>query len=145
MSLADPEKKMSKSDENQNATVYLLDDRDTIIRKFKRAKTDSGSGIVYSAEKPGIMNLMDIYASVTGKSNEDIEKEFDGKGYGDFKIAVGEAVSDALSGVKKKYDDLLKNMDYIERCIKENNEKARHVSGRTLSKVRRKVGLSDIL
>ena len=145
MSLADPEKKMSKSDENQNATVFLLDDKDTIIRKFKRAKTDSGSEVKYSPEKPGIMNLIDIYASVTGKTNEDIEKEFEGKGYGDFKLAVGEAVSDALSGVKKRYDDLMKNMDYIDRCIKENNEKARHVSGRTLAKVRRKVGLTDII
>ena len=94
MSLQEPEKKMSKSDENANATIRLLDDRDSIIRKFKRAVTDSDSVVRYGEDKPGISNLMDIYSCVTGRSYKEIEKEFDGKGYGDFKLAVGEAVAD---------------------------------------------------
>ena len=96
MSLQEPGKKMSKSDTNANATILLLDDTDTIIRKFKRAVTDSESEVRYAEEKPGISNLMDIYSAVTGKTYEEIEKEFAGKGYGDFKLAVGETVADHL-------------------------------------------------
>ena len=84
MSLQEPEKKMSKSDENPNGSIYLMDDTDTIIRKFKRAVTDSGSEIIYSDEKPGIKNLIDIYSVCTGKTTEEVEKEFAGFGYGDF-------------------------------------------------------------
>ena len=94
MSLQEPGKKMSKSDTNANATILLLDDTDTIIRKFKRAVTDSESEVRYAEEKPGISNLMDIYSAVTGKTYEEIEKEFAGKGYGDFKLADGETVAD---------------------------------------------------
>ena len=96
MSLQEPGKKMSKSDTNANATILLLDDTDTIIRKFKRAVTDSESEVRYAEEKPGISNLMDIYSAVTGKTYEEIEKEFAGKGYGDFNLAVGETVADHL-------------------------------------------------
>ena len=94
MSLQDPTKKMSKSDENQNAYVAILDDRDTIIRKFKRAVTDSGSEVVMREDKQGISNLIKIYSCVTDKTVSEVEKEFEGKGYGDFKLAVGEAVAD---------------------------------------------------
>lgn len=145
MSLADPEKKMSKSDENQNATVFLLDDKDTVIRKFKRAVTDSGAEVKYAEDKPGISNLMEIYGGVTGKSFEEIEREFEGKGYGDFKLAVGEAVSDELAPIRKRYDELMADSAYIDKCIKENDDKARYVSNKTLRKVRKKVGLTELI
>lgn len=144
MSLADPQKKMSKSDENKNATVYLIDDRDTIIRKFKRAVTDSEAVVCYRDDKPGISNLMEIYRCVTGKSFEEIEKEFEGKGYGDFKLAVGEAVADELAPVQKKYQELLAEPSYIEDCMKKNADIARRVAMKTLSKVERKIGLVQL-
>jgi len=144
MSLADPAKKMSKSDENVNATIYLVDDRDTIIRKFKKAVTDSEACVRYDVEnKPGVSNLIDIYSVITGKSKEDTEKEFEGKGYGDFKLAVGEAVADALDPLHKKVDELLSDRTYIDECIKENAEKAYYVSSKTLRKVHKKLGLTE--
>lgn len=143
MSLQEPLKKMSKSDENENATIYLLDDRDTIIRKFKRAVTDSGTEICYREDKPGVSNLMDIYGSVTGKSKDDIEKEFAGKGYGDFKLAVGEIVADMLVPLQSRYEEILKDKAYLDRVIKENDEKAQYFSNKTLRKVQKKVGLTE--
>lgn len=144
MSLADPAKKMSKSDDNKNATVYLIDDKDTIIKKFKRAVTDSDTQVRYGEDKPGISNLMEIYASVTNKSFEDIEKEFAGKGYGDFKIAVGEAVADELMPIQKRYNELLSDMSYIDECIKKNDEKAAYIAHKTLRKVQKKIGLVQL-
>ena len=145
MSLADPTKKMSKSDENKNATILLLDDRDTIIRKFKRAVTDSGSEVRFSEDKPGVSNLMSIYDCVTEKSIEEIEREFDGKGYGDFKLAVGEAVADELEPLQKRYDELMKDKSYIDQCIKTNDERAAYVAGKTLRKVHKKIGLTELI
>lgn len=143
MSLQEPEKKMSKSDENTNASVYLMDERDVVIRKFKRAVTDSDSQIVYREDKPGISNLMDIYSAVTDKSHEEIEKEFNGKGYGEFKMAVGEAVADLLAPLQKRFNELMKEKDYIDKCIKENDEKASYYSNKTLRKVQKKLGLTQ--
>ncbi len=143
MSLADPTKKMSKSDENTNSHILLTDDRDTIIRKFKRAVTDSDTVIRYGEDKPGISNLMDIYGSVTGKTHEEIEAEFSGKGYGDFKLAVGEAVADELAPLQTNYEKLLKDKAYIDECIARNDEKARYASNKTLRKVKKKVGLTE--
>ena len=100
--LAIRKKKMSKSDENPNASVYLMDDPDTIMRKFKRAVTDSEAQVIYRDEQPGIKNLIDIYSACTGKTHEEVEKEFDGKGYGDFKLAVGESV---VSGIHSRRAD----------------------------------------
>ena len=145
ISLADPTKKMSKSDENKNATILLLDDRDTIIRKFKRAVTDSGSEVRFSEDKPGVSNLMSIYGCVTGKTMEEIEREFDGKGYGDFKLAVGEAVADELEPLQKRYDELMKDKSYIDQCIKTNDERAAYVAGKTLRKVHKKIGLTELI
>ncbi len=142
-SLQDPSKKMSKSDENPNASIYLMDDPDTIIRKCKRAVTDSGSEILYRDEKPGIKNLIDIYCAMTGKKPEETEKEFDGKGYGEFKAAVGEVVVDQLRPVQQRFEELSKNKDYINRIIKENSEKANYYASKTLRKVQRKVGFPD--
>ncbi|MBR5930996.1 MAG: tryptophan--tRNA ligase [Lachnospiraceae bacterium] len=143
MSLADPTKKMSKSDENQNSVVYVLDDKDTIIRKFKRAITDSDTRIIYSEDKPGIMNLMDIYGAATGKTNEEIEREFDGKGYGDFKLAVGETVADVLAPIKERFEQLSKDKAYVDSVIKNNTEKASYFAEKTLRKVQKKVGLPE--
>ncbi len=143
MSLQDPTKKMSKSDENPNASIYLMDDPDTVIRKCKRAVTDSGSEIRYSEEKPGISNLMDIYGGVTGKSREEIEAEFDGKGYGEFKLAVGESVADLLKPIQKRIEELSRDKSYIDGIIKENAEKANYYALKTLRKVQKKVGFPE--
>lgn len=146
MSLAEPTKKMSKSDENANATIMLLDDKDTIIRKFKRAVTDSDTEVRYDTEaKPGISNLMDILSAVTGKTLDAIQAEFAGKGYGDFKIAVGEAVADELAPLQAEYERLLKDKAYIEGCIKQNDEKAAYFANKTLRKVMKKVGLTEMI
>lgn len=143
MSLQEPTKKMSKSDENTNATIYLLDDRDTIIRKFKRAVTDSDNQIRYSEDKPGISNLIDIYGAVTGKTRDEIEKEFDGVGYGDFKLAVGEAVADTLKPLQDRFAELEKDKAYIDNIIKTNGEKANYYATKTLRKVQKKVGFPE--
>lgn len=143
MSLQEPEKKMSKSDENANATIRLLDDRDSIIRKFKRAVTDSDSVVRYGEDKPGISNLMDIYSCVTGRSYKEIEKEFDGKGYGDFKLAVSEAVADELAPLQKRYEELMAEKTYLDSMIKANDEKAQYYATKTLRKVQKKVGLTE--
>ena len=105
MSLQDPTKKMSKSDENLNSWVAILDTKDDIIRKFKRAVTDSNANVHFCEEQPGISNLITIYSAVTGKSIPEVEKEFEGKGYGDFKMAVGEAVADTSNdrGINSKF------------------------------------------
>lgn len=144
MSLQDPTKKMSKSDENPNASIYLMDDPDTIMRKFKRAVTDSLACVRYDEkEQPGICNLMDIYSACTGKSREEIEKEFDGKGYGDFKTAVGESVVDILKPLQDRVADLNKNKDYIDEIIKNNAQKADYFAQKTLRKVQKKVGFPE--
>lgn len=143
MSLQDPAKKMSKSDENPNASVYLMDDPDTIMRKFKRAVTDSEGQILYRDEQPGIKNLIDIYSSCTGKSPKDVEKEFEGKGYGDFKMAVGESVVSVLKPVQDRFYELEKDKEFIDSIIKENAEKANYYAQKTLRKVQKKVGFPE--
>ncbi len=140
MSLAAPTKKMSKSDENPNAVVYILDDKDTVIRKFKRAVTDSDTEIRFAEGKDGINNLITIYSCFTGKTVEEIEKEFAGKGYGDFKLAVGEACADALAPVREKFNQLLADKSYLEGVMKAGAEQASYCACRTLSKVQKKLG-----
>ena len=140
MSLADPEKKMSKSDENQNAFITLLDDKDTIIRKFKRAVTDSESCVRYAEGKSGINNLMSIYSAVTNKDFDAIEKEFYGKGYGEFKLAVGEAVADTLSPIREEFARLSKDKEYLIKVCSDGAQFARKLSSKTLEKVYHKVG-----
>lgn len=143
MSLQEPTKKMSKSDENPNACILILDDKDTIIRKFKRAVTDSDTEVRYAEGKDGINNLMTIYSCVTGKNYEEIQAEFAGKGYGDFKIAVGETVADHLEPVRTKFAQLMNDKAYLKKCYTEGAEKAQKISQRTVSKVYRKVGFVD--
>ncbi len=140
MSLAEPTRKMSKSDENPNAVVYILDDRDTIIRKFRRAVTDSDTCVRFAEGKDGINNLMTIYACFTKKSMEEIEREFDGVGYGDFKLAVGEVCADALAPVQEKYYALLADKAGLETQMKRGAEEASYYARRTLSKVQKKLG-----
>ncbi len=143
MSLQDPTKKMSKSDENVNASVYLTDDTDTVIRKFKRAVTDMEARVHRCDEQPGISNLIDIYVACTGKSVEDVEKEFEGKGYGDFKLAVGETVADTLKPVQTRFAELVNDKTYIDEVIKNNAEKANYFANKTLRKVQKKVGFPE--
>ena len=143
MSLQEPTKKMSKSDENPNACILILDDKDTIIRKFKRAVTDSEAVVAYREGKDGINNLMSIYSCVTGKDYAAIEAEFAGKGYGDFKIAVGETVADSLEPVRTEFDRLISNKDYLKECYTKGAEKAMKISSRIVAKAYHKVGFVD--
>lgn len=144
MSLQDPSKKMSKSDENVNGSIYLMDDPDTIVRKCKRAVTDSESEVRYSEEKPGVSNLLEIYGVCTGKTMEEAEKDFIGVGYGDFKLAVAESVISVLKPMQDEYERLLKEKDYIDGIIKENDEKAGYFANKTLRKVKKKLGLTEV-
>ncbi len=140
MSLQEPTKKMSKSDENINASVYLSDDKDTVIRKFKRAVTDSDNRIIASEEKPGVTNLLTIYCAFRGCTLEEAQKEFEGKGYGDFKLAVGETVAGAIAPVQAEQKRLLADKAYLNGVLKEGAERAFKTARRTLNKVYRKVG-----
>lgn len=144
MSLAEPTKKMSKSDENENAVIRILDDRDTIIRKFKRAVTDSGCEVCRGEGKEGIENLMSVYSAVTGKNFDEIEAEFKGRGYGDFKLAVGETVADSLSGVRDEFARLSSDKKYLEEIMAKGAEEAGRAAFRTISKVKRKVGFTEL-
>ena len=140
MSLQDPTRKMSKSDENVNGCVHLLDTPEVIMKKFKRAVTDSEACVRYAEGKDGINNLMDIYGAVTGLSHEQIEKDFEGKGYGDFKTAVGEAVVEALRPIKVEYEKLIADKAYLEECYRKSDEIALKISSRTLEKAKKKIG-----
>ena len=143
MSLQDPTKKMSKSDDNPNACILILDDKDAIIRKFKRAVTDSDSEVCYREGKDGINNLMSIYASVTGKSYDQITAEFAGHGYGDFKVAVGEAVADHLQPIRDNFARIIADKAYLKECYTASAEKALRYSQRIVSKAYHKVGFVD--
>ena len=140
MSLQSPESKMSKSDPNPNGYINLLESKDDIIRKFKRAVTDSDKEIRKSPDKPGISNLLDIYCAVTGKTTEEAESDFAGKGYGDFKIAVGESVADALAPIRTRFAELESDRAYVEQVYKNGAEQANRLAGRVLQKVYKKVG-----
>ena len=140
MSLADPTKKMSKSDENENATVRILDSRDVIMRKFKRAVTDSDTCVCMGEGKHGINNLISIYRCCTGKSVEEVEREFEGKGYGEFKLAVGEACADMLAPVQTEFAKLMLDKAYLEAMMKKGADEASYYARKTLTKVKRKLG-----
>ncbi|WP_274953814.1 tryptophan--tRNA ligase [Angelakisella massiliensis] len=140
MSLQDPTKKMSKSDPNPKAFISILDKPETIVKKFRSAVTDSETEVCYREGKDGINNLMGIYSVVTGKSMDEITREFAGKGYGDFKTAVGEAVAEELRPIQERYEQLMNQKDYLEQCYRLGAEKARSISARTLQKVYKKVG-----
>ena len=143
--LLNPAKKMSKSAENPNGSVFLSDDKDTVIRKFKRAVTDSEACVKFDPEnKPGVSNLLSIYSIFTEKSVAEAEKEFEGKGYGDFKLAVGEAVADKLAPIQSEQARLLKDKEYLNSVLKSGAERAAYVANKTLSKVYKKIGFYQI-
>ena len=139
-SLQEPSKKMSKSDPNVNAFISLDDTPDVIMRKFKRAVTDSEAKVCYGEGRDGINNLIDIYSCCTGKTKEEIALEFQGRGYGDFKTAVAEAVIDELSPIQAEMKKYVSDKEYLQKCCREGAERASAVAGRTLSKVMKKVG-----
>jgi len=145
MSLAEPTQKMSKSDENENAVVRILDAPDAIMRKFKRAVTDSDSEIRFDPEnKPGVSNLLTIYSCFSGKTIEEAEREFDGKGYGDFKAAVGQVCCEKLIPVQEEYRRILADKAYLEEVMKKGADEASYYARKTLSKVRRKLGFVNL-
>ena len=141
MSLADPEHKMSKSDPNPNACISVSDKPEDILRKFKRAVTDSEATIKRGEGRRGINNLIEIYSIAAGLTPEQVEAEFEGKGYGDFKVAVAEAVIEMLRPFREKTEDLLKNKDYLDSLCKQGAERAAHLAERTMSKVYKKIGM----
>ncbi len=139
--LLDPSKKMSKSAENVNGSIFLSDDKDTVIRKFKRAVTDSEAVIKYDPEtKPGVSNLLSIYSVFTDKSVAEAEADFAGKGYGDFKLAVGEAVADKLAPIQREQARLLADKAYLDGVLKSGAERAAYTANKTLNKVYKKIG-----
>ena len=144
MSLQEPAKKMSKSDANEKSFVLMTDSADVIMKKFKSAVTDSDGVVRYDVEnKPGISNLMGIYSVMTGKGFEEIEKEFDGQGYGTFKTAVAESVIETLKPVQDEYNRILSDKAYLESTLKDGAEKARYQANKQLNKVYRKVGFAQ--
>ncbi len=146
MSLQEPTSKMSKSDEDANASIYLMDDPDAIMRKFKRAVTDSDACVRFDQEtKPGISNLMSIYGAITGQTMEQIQSEFEGKGYGDFKMRVGEAVVEELRPLQARFKELSSDKTYIDSIIKKNAETANYLATKTLRKVQKKVGFPPVV
>ncbi len=140
MSLQDPSSKMSKSDANENGFVAMTDAPDAIMRKFRRAVTDSEACVRASEDKPGVTNLMAIYSAFTGKSFDEIEREFDGRGYGDFKEAVGQSVTEALAPIQAEQKRYLADKAYLDSILKSGAEKAGYMARKTLSKVYRKIG-----
>lgn len=141
MGLQDPTKKMSKSDgDSDNNVIHILDDINLIANKIKRSVTDSDNEIRYSPEKPGISNLLNIYCAVTGKTAAEAEKDFQGKGYGDFKAAVAEVVVDELRPIQQRFKELSADKTYIDSVIKNGADKASHIAYKTLRKVQKKVG-----
>ena len=144
MSLTSPENKMSKSDKDQNGCVYMLEKPEDILRKFKKAVTDSEASVRFDpANKPGVSNLMQIYSAATGRSFEAIESEFAGHGYGDFKAAVGEAVVELLRPIREETERLLADKAYLQSVYRDGAEKASRVANRTVGKVYKKVGFID--
>ena len=143
MSLADPTSKMSKSDPNPNGYIAILDDKDTIMRKFKRAVTDSEGEIVYREGKDGINNLLTIYCVLTGKTMGEAQREFEGKGYGEFKTAVAEVTADSLAPLQEKFRQLSTDKEYLQKIYRAGAEKAAHTAYKTLRKVYKKVGFTE--
>jgi tryptophanyl-tRNA synthetase len=143
MSLADPVRKMSKSDENENGTLFILDEPEVIRKKVMSAVTDSGSEIRAGAEKPGIRNLLGIFCSISGLTLDEAENRFAGKNYGDFKKEVADCVIECLRPVRERYDALIQEKSYLEDVLREGNAVAQKRAYKTLSKVYRKIGFLE--
>ena len=144
LSLQEPEKKMSKSDPNVKSFISLTDNTDVIVKKIKSAVTDSEARVYYGEGKNGINNLMTMYSCCTGKSFDDIEAEFAGKGYGDFKAAVAEAVAEELRPIREEFEHILTDKGYIEKCAAEGAAKAQRLADRMTRKVMKKVGFYQL-
>ena len=143
-SLLDPKSKMGKTDDNPNGIVFLLDDKDTIMRKFKRAVTDSGTDIAAKTDKPGISNLLTVYSAFSGNTVKEAEKEFAGLSYAEFKERVGETVADKLDVIQGEYKRIVGDKAYLEDIIKKGSDKASRAAFKTLSKVKRKIGFLGV-
>jgi len=142
MGLQDPTSKMSKSATNLNDVIFLEDEPEVILKKFKKAVTDSENKVRFDPEnKPGVSNLMQIYSAITGKSMDEIENEFEGKGYGDFKMTVANSVIDKLKPVQEKYKEILENKEYLEQIYTKGAENARKLASKTLEDVKNKIGI----
>ena len=142
MGLQDPTSKMSKSSTNPNDVVFIEDEPEVILKKFKKAVTDSENKVKFDpSNKPGVSNLMQIYASITGKSMEDIEKEFENRGYGDFKITVANSVIDKLKPIQEKYKQILEDEQYLEKIYTQGAENARKLASKTIQDVKNKIGI----
>ena len=142
MGLQDPESKMSKSATNPNDVIFVEDEPEVIMKKFKKAVTDSENKIKFDPEnKPGVSNLMQIYSAITNKSMQEIEIEFEGKGYGDFKVAVANSVIDKLKPVQEKYKEILQSKDYLKEIYTKGAERARKLASKTLEEVKNKIGI----
>ena len=142
MGLQNPEAKMSKSSTNPNDVIFLEDEPEVIMKKFKKAVTDSEGIVKYDkVNKPGISNLIEIYSVVTGNTKEEVEKEFEGQGYGTFKQAVGQAVVDKLAPIQARYKELIENPQYLEEIYKKGAERASKIANETIKEVKEKVGL----
>lgn len=142
MGLQDPTAKMSKSATNPNDVILLEDEPDVIIKKFKKAVTDSENKVRFDPEnKPGVSNLMQIYSSITGLKMEEIEKEFENSGYGDFKTKVAETVVAKLEPIQRKYKELLENKEYLEKIYTDGANRARKLASKTLDEVKERIGI----
>jgi len=142
--LQEPERKMSTTGGTEQGTVLVLDDPDTIRRKFKRAATDSGREIVRAPDKPGISNLIEIMAVARGITPEQVEQEFAGSGYGDFKAAVAEAVVEWLTPVRERYNELRADDDRLEQILEAGAEKARAIAAPIVAEVREVMGVGPV-
>lgn len=144
MSLQDPTKKMSKSDENQKATIFLTDSDNEIINKIKRSVTDSGSEIKYSPEKPGISNLMTLLSLATGKSFKTIEEEFKGVGYGEFKSEVADSVAKWINPIRTRFLEIRADEKHLKEILSYGADSARRQASKTLRKVFKKIGFVQL-
>jgi tryptophanyl-tRNA synthetase len=143
MSLDDPTKKMSKSNPSANSRINLLDDPELIRSKIMKATTDSEGVVKFDQDRPGVYNLLEIYENLTGKTRQEIESHFVGKGYGDFKKEVAEVVVEALKPLQEKYSELMANPETIEKMLQEGANKIRPMAEQTLVEVKKKVGLGS--
>jgi tryptophanyl-tRNA synthetase len=141
MDLQEPTQKMSTTAPNEQGTLYVTDDEATIERKVKGAVTDSGSEVARGADKPGISNLIEVFAVIRGVDPETVEREFQGAGYGDFKQAVAAEIAAYLSPVRGRFEELRADEPAIERTLEEGAERARAIAADTLSEARRRMGV----
>jgi tryptophanyl-tRNA synthetase len=144
MDLQDPTKKMSKSEENPNGYILIMDPPEVIRKKVNRAVTDSLGDVKYSDDQPGVKNLMNILVSLKGFSVQEIEEKYAGKGYADFKKDVAEAIVDELEPIQNKVNELLSNKDYLENIYKKGADKANYVANKTLRKMQKKIGFIPV-